>query len=569
MNNSNTLPKINLHIVSDSMADCYSPEQYPLQGWGVFLKEHFNDNINVCNYARSGWTTKTFLTKGKNDKYPDKSYWEVIKEQFKSGDWLLVALGVNDCSLVNKFRVSEQEYKNNLTLFVNDAREKNVNVIFMTPAIKGGDDNSEAGWNYILPPDGIPMDENVPMEQRWVRRSKVLTDIGCELGVPVIQLGKYLCTYYENMYQEYMKSNPDASVKDGRNFVRYSFNRYRSNLNNDISKGGFGLDLPDFEDDTTHLHIRGAKVYASLISSLISKSGTELAKYVLKENELPRKTLFIMGASKEALIDKEPLFPMQGWGTFLPNNVKNRLAVKNFSTGGWSTESYRKVGFHDKYPDETMWDVMKKEFKPGDWLLITFAINDASLTNPARTTEERFAENLKFFVKEARERNVNIVFMTVAIHGGTDGSEEGWDYILPPDGIVMDENVPMYQRWVRRTKVFRDIGHELGIPVIEFGKFLSEYYENMYQEYMKSNPEATVADGRNYVRYHFHIYKENVRAPKENGGWGMPDYDRDDDFTHTNIKAAMEYAAIISHLIADADIELSKYMSSLLPIYKL
>lgn len=560
---------INLHIVSDSMADTYPDSLYPLQGWGMFLKDHFKKEVTVCNYAKSGWTTKTFLTPGKNIKYPDKSYWEVIKSRFKPGDWLLVALGVNDCSLTNEFRVSEEEYKQNLTIFVNDARENGVNAIFMTPAIKGGDDNSELGWDYVLPPEGIPMDENVPMEQRWVRRAKVLTDIGKELGVPVIGLGKFLSEHYESMYQSYMKTNPDATVADGRNFVRYHFNRYRNNLNTDISKGGFGLDFPDFEDDSTHLNTRGAKSYAAIIANLILKSETELSKYILTKEELPPKTLFIMGASKEALINKDPLFPMQGWGTFMPDNVKPRLTVKNFSTGGWSTEAYRKVGFHDDYPNDTMWDVIKKEFNRGDWLLMTFGINDASLTNSTRTTEERFTENIKFFVKEAREYGINILFMTVAVHGGTDGSEEGWDYILPPEGVPMDENVPMYQRWVRRSKVFRDIGNELGIPVIEFGSFLASYYEDMYQKYMKNHPDSTVAQGRNHVRYHFHIYKENVKAPKEDGGWGISDYNRADDFTHTNITASREYAAIIAHLITEADLELSKYMSSLLPNYKL
>ena len=131
----------------------------------------------------------------------------------------------------------------------------------------------------------------------------------------------------------------------------------------------------------------------------------------------------------------------------------------------------------------------------------------------------------------------------------------------------MDENVPIYQRWVRRSKVFRDIGTRLDVPVIEFGKFLADYYENMYKKYMALHPDATIAEGRNYVRYHFHIYTKNVKAPKDKGGWGIDSYDKPDDATHTNINAAREYAAIVSHLISKADTELSQYMSSLFSIY--
>ena len=119
-------------------------------------------------------------------------------------------------------------------------------------------------------------------------------------------------------------------------------------------------------------------------------------------------------------------------------------------------------------------------------------------------------ENVEYFTREAREMGVNVVYMTPAINAGEHDSDEGWEYILPPEGTVMDENVPIYQRWVRRSKVFRDVAKKLDVPIIELGKFLSEYYEALYQKYMTANPEATVLEGRNYVRYHFHIYNKNI-----------------------------------------------------------
>lgn len=278
-NAKNILPKAKLFIMGDSLADTFPEESYPLQGWGTFLGDYFKEEMTVCNRAKNGWTTKRYLVAGENKDYPDKAFWDVIKEEMSEGDWLLIGLGINDCSLTNKNRTSEEEYKENLTKFTSEAREKGVNVMFITQTIKGGDYDSEAGWEYVLPSDGIPMDDSVPMEMRWTRRAKVLTDIGAELNVPVIQFGKYLSTLYEEMYQEYMAVNSDATIAEGRNYVRCHFHIYNKNINDSVENGGWGLNLPDKADDSTHTNVNGAKEFAGIISKLISQSETELAKY--------------------------------------------------------------------------------------------------------------------------------------------------------------------------------------------------------------------------------------------------------------------------------------------------
>ena len=274
-----TLPEAKLFIMGDSLADTFPEESYPLQGWGTFLGDYFKDEMTVCNRARNGWTTKRYLIEGENKDYPDKAYWDVIKDEMNEGDWLLIGLGINDCSLTNKNRTTEDEYRENLTKFTNEAREKGVNVMFITQTMTGGDYDSEAGWDYVLPSDGIAMDDSVPMEMRWTRRAKVLTDLGIELNVPVIQFGKYLSELYENMYQEYMAVNSDATIAEGRNYVRCHFHIYNKNINDSVENGGWGLNLPDKADDSTHTNVNGAKEFAKIISKLISQSDTELAKY--------------------------------------------------------------------------------------------------------------------------------------------------------------------------------------------------------------------------------------------------------------------------------------------------
>ena len=52
-----------------------------------------------------------------------------------------------------------------------------------------------------------------------------------------------------------------------------------ANLVNSVENGGWGLNLPDKADDSTHTNVNGAKEFAKIISKLISQSDTELAKY--------------------------------------------------------------------------------------------------------------------------------------------------------------------------------------------------------------------------------------------------------------------------------------------------
>lgn len=61
------------------------------------------------------------------------------------------------------------------------------------------------------------------------------------------------------MYQEYMVSHPEASVKNGRNYVRTHFHIYNKNINNTVENGGFGLNLRDIADDSTHTNIKGSR----------------------------------------------------------------------------------------------------------------------------------------------------------------------------------------------------------------------------------------------------------------------------------------------------------------------
>ncbi|MBO5743497.1 MAG: hypothetical protein J6R68_04365 [Clostridia bacterium] len=271
--------KKSIFLMGDSLVEDYGEEKLPICGWGKFFPEFVKDGYEVKNYAHSGWSTKSFLTVGHGKLYPGKSCWEVMYEDIKEGDLVIICLGVNDASLENEMRTSEEEYRKNLTYFTEEIRKKKADVVFGTLSLRGGDDGSENGWDYKLP---SPDNKEPEMDERWMRRTRVLCEIAKDISVEVFQLGEELKKVYENMYLDYMKNNPDASVADGRNYVRYYFHLYKKPINTPVEEGGLGFNMPDREDDSTHLNPRGALVYAKTVAKLLLK--TKYGEIINKES---------------------------------------------------------------------------------------------------------------------------------------------------------------------------------------------------------------------------------------------------------------------------------------------
>ena len=78
-----------LFVVGDStlasFADSY---YYPRYGYGTQLTNYFDQAITVNNLALSGRSSKSFIT--------EKNYTQILKNNLKAGDYLLIGFGHND-----------------------------------------------------------------------------------------------------------------------------------------------------------------------------------------------------------------------------------------------------------------------------------------------------------------------------------------------------------------------------------------------------------------------------------------------------------------------------------------
>jgi len=155
--------KIRLAIIGDSTAASYSPSRSArsgLTGWGQVFAEWFNDRVTVLNHAASGRSSKSFRAEQR---------WEpVLKEQ---PDFVFIQFGHNDQKGKGPERETDPEttYAENLTQYINEAREAGIRPVLVTPVARRTFEN----------------DKLVTTLTPYVEATK---QVGRELDVPVIDL---------------------------------------------------------------------------------------------------------------------------------------------------------------------------------------------------------------------------------------------------------------------------------------------------------------------------------------------------------------------------------------------
>lgn len=142
--------KRRVHIIGDSTMSEYKPAATPKRGWGMYLQAFFNtDSVEVINRAKSGASTRTF--------YESEALWPSVKEQFRSGDYLIIQFAHNDekckgedvyvqnadlraagLDTLTDMRGTEPNttYKKYLFQFINEARGYGVTPILMSPVCR-------------------------------------------------------------------------------------------------------------------------------------------------------------------------------------------------------------------------------------------------------------------------------------------------------------------------------------------------------------------------------------------------------------------------------------------------
>ena len=115
---------MNIFICGDSTAQTYDPAQTLMVGWGQLLGD-FLPGVTVCNHAKAGRSTKSFLAEGRL---------QALDGQIKPGDLVLIQFAHNDENEKPERHTEPwTSYTDNLTAFIRFARERGAVPALLTP----------------------------------------------------------------------------------------------------------------------------------------------------------------------------------------------------------------------------------------------------------------------------------------------------------------------------------------------------------------------------------------------------------------------------------------------------
>jgi lysophospholipase L1-like esterase len=164
-----------LYLAGDSTMAEKLPEKRPETGWGECLQQSF-ENLRVENHARNGRSTRTFI---------EERRWETIVNQLKEHDYVFIQFGHNDQSKEKADRfTTPEDFKKNLTRFVDEAREKKATPVLLTPVVRRRFDSKGSFYDvHGEYPDlvrAVAKEKNAPLIDMHRRTEELLKQYGVE-----------------------------------------------------------------------------------------------------------------------------------------------------------------------------------------------------------------------------------------------------------------------------------------------------------------------------------------------------------------------------------------------------
>lgn len=214
-----------IYWAGDSTVQFNNIFSYPQTGIGQVMPMFLKRDIKVDNRAVNGRSTKSFI---------DEFRLAYIYDNITEGDFLFIQFGHNDEKINDPARYTRPEFEfcENLTKFVNVARNKKANPVFITPLERRCFDE-----NGVLGPC---------THEEYTR---AMISLGEKLGVPVIDLTS-------KSRNTLLKSGPEKTKEW---YMHLPAGKYDN--------------FPEGLTDNTHLKFKGAMTYAELIAEGLKELG--------------------------------------------------------------------------------------------------------------------------------------------------------------------------------------------------------------------------------------------------------------------------------------------------------
>ena len=166
--------------------------------------------------------------------------------------------------------------------------------------------------------------------------------------------------------------------------------------------------------------------------------------------------------------------PETGWGMVLPEFFTDEIKIENHAVNGRSTKSFINEG---------RWKTVIDKVKKGDWVLIQFGHNDATLERPLRyVTPEAYKEYIRLFVSQSREKGAIPIVVTPV------SRNELWT-----DGKLEAQHGEYYKSAV-------EVSQELKVKMIDLTKRSMDFFEGKGKSYVTTHYFMNMSPGQ-YPNY--------------------------------------------------------------------
>lgn len=250
---------INVYLVGDSTM-CYydlTVEDrdflYPRNGYGMWLKNYFSEQVNVINLALSGRSSKSFLMED-NYKY--------LCENLAKGDFLFIAFGHNDEKFKDELRFTfgggdtcdGNSFKHSLyENYVKLAKSKGATAILVNSIVRRSPENKYEGDRVHKLDNVCCSGVNYPASDYAL----ATIELAKESGLDYIDMTGATKRYYEKIGAE------------------------------EARKLHATLSFDEFDTDNTHLNSYGAQVISGIFIAELKKLDTLLNRYIIRDNLNP------------------------------------------------------------------------------------------------------------------------------------------------------------------------------------------------------------------------------------------------------------------------------------------
>lgn len=185
---------LTIHLFGDSTMSTYEEEE-KTKGWGQYFGEMFSSEIDVINWAHTGYTAKN----GCNIT------WKEARDNIKAGDYALIQYGHND-----EKSLSAEDYKKYLTNLVKNIKSKKATPILLTSICRNlmkdgkvrgqqGDDRANTGLHeeYGAYMKEVAKEQGIKCLDMTAETQKLLEGIGTEIAAKRLFDGGYTHTSEE------------------------------------------------------------------------------------------------------------------------------------------------------------------------------------------------------------------------------------------------------------------------------------------------------------------------------------------------------------------------------------